>query len=174
MIPSRLSDASSRAAPDPTFVPDRLIALVDRPILAEDQEAVEPLANQRSCVTATTVPSKASSPSSSASADWRSRLSVGSSSNRRGGTAELEQQDLKPRLPAPGEGLEGLFRRTGKLITVQRPGCFLAVKKRPPIGQEVADGVDIKVTHKSQLRDDRSRTRCHHGFMEESMKGRTA
>ena len=65
---------------DPGLVPDRL---GDRKpaVRAEHQEAVERAANQRSWVTASTVPSKASRPSCSASALARSRLSVGSSSS---------------------------------------------------------------------------------------------
>lgn len=124
---------------DPTFFPYRLVRQLDRAVAAEDQETVEP-------------PGK---PAVVRHCDHRAvegfkpllqclgRLQVqvvrGLVEQQQSGSAELKKQDLEASLLAPGEGLEGLLRGTGKLIPVKRPGGLLAGFATPVLVASVQD-----------------------------------
>ena len=76
--------------------------------------------NHLSCVTATTVPSNAVSPASSASAEARSRLSVGSSSSSSVAPDSSSRQHQEAGLLAAGERAEALVALAGQLVAGQR------------------------------------------------------
>ena len=79
----------------------------------------KPRRNQRSWVTAMTVPVNWASPASSASAETRSRLSVGSSSSSRRGAGPLEQEDLEAGLLTARQRVERLLGAPLQLVAAQ-------------------------------------------------------
>ena len=121
----RWGSVSGRGPPGPRPRPARPTRRPGRPT-PKTRNRSKPRANHRSWVTAMTVPSNASRPSSSASAECRSRLSVGSSSSRQVAPGQLEQQDLEPRLLATRERLEGLLAGPRQAVAVEHPGSLLA------------------------------------------------
>ena len=116
------------------------LRLADRAVAADEQQ--EPV-ERRGRTTGRAsprprCPSKAASPSSSASALPTSRLSVGSSSSSRVAPGELEQQHLEAGLLAAGERREASGRPGRAAVARQRRHRPPAVDARDAVGVAVA------------------------------------
>ena len=116
--PARLSGP---AAPGPRPRPARPTRTT-LPSAPKTRNRSKPRANQRSWVTATTVPSKAAEPVLQRLGRLHVEVVGRLVEQQQRGAGQLEQQDLQPRLLAAGQRVEALLGGLRQLVAVAAPG----------------------------------------------------